>query len=121
MYNNYANVYHYIIVFIGFGFGGKWWLVDFQNVLARSSHSAEVTSLQFFLSCSFVSRRFCSRTANLSSGVDVAHAARQVCCPAEKTAGKKNTRGKKYCVTFMQTRDMYLHFTRSNIWANGNN
>ena len=21
----------------------------------------------------------------------------------------------------MQTRDMYLHFTRSNIWANGNN
>ena len=28
---------------------------------------------------------------------------------------------KKNLVTFMQTRDMYLHFTRSNIWANGNN
>ena len=39
----------------------------------------------------------------------------------KKTAGEKNTRLKKYCVTFMQTRDMYLHFTRSNIWANGNN
>ena len=23
--------------------------------------------------------------------------------------------------TFIQTRDMYLHFNRSNIWANGNN
>ena len=40
--------------------------------------------------------------------------------PAEKTAGKKTTRLKKMCVTFMQTRDMYLHFTRSNVWANGN-
>ena len=59
--------------------------------------------------------------ANLSSGVDVVHATRQVCCPAEKTAGKKTTRLNKICVTFMQTRDMYLHFTRSNIWANGNN
>ena len=27
--------------------------------------------------------------ANLSSGVDIVHATRQVCCPAEKTAGKK--------------------------------
>ena len=52
--------------------------------------------------------------------VDVVHATRQVCCPAEKTAGKKTTRLKKHCVTFMQTRDMYLHFTRSNVWANGN-
>ena len=54
--------------------------------------------------------------ANLSSasGVDVVHATRQVCCPAEKTAGKKTTRLKKMC-TFMQTRDMYLHFTRSNV------
>ena len=39
---------------------------------------------------------------------------------AEKTAGKKPTRLKIICVTFMQTRDMYLHFTRSNVWANGN-
>ena len=46
---------------------------------------------------------------------------RQVCRPAEKMAGKKTTRQKKILVTFMQTRDMYLHFTRSNIWANGNN
>ena len=37
--------------------------------------------------------------ANLSSGVDVVHATRQVCCPAEKTAGKKTTRLKKICVT----------------------
>ena len=60
--------------------------------------------------------------ANLSSGVDVVHATRQVCCPAEKTAGKKTTRQEKILVTFMQTRDMYLHFTRNNIiWANGNN
>ena len=36
--------------------------------------------------------------------IDVVHATRQVCRPAEKTAGKK-------------TRDMYLHFTRSNVWA----
>ena len=35
-------------------------------------------------------------------------------------AGKKHTTEKKICVTFMQTRDMYLHFTRSNVWANGN-
>ena len=52
--------------------------------------------------------------------MDVVHATRQVCCPAEKTAGKKTTRLKKCCVTFMQTRDMYLHFTRSNVSANGN-
>ena len=51
--------------------------------------------------------------------MDVVHATRQVCCPAEKTAGKK-IRLKTNCVTFMQTRDMYLHFTRSNVWANGN-
>ena len=49
------------------------------------------------------------------------HATRQVCRPAAKTSGKKTTRKKKLLVTFMQTRDMYLHFTRSNIWANGNN
>ena len=49
------------------------------------------------------------------------HATRQVCRPAEKTAGKKTTQQKKMLVTFMQTRDMYLQFTRSNIWANGNN
>ena len=36
-------------------------------------------------------------------------------------AGQKTTRQKQILVTFMQTRDMYLHFTRSNIWANGNN
>ena len=33
---------------------------------------------------------------------------------------EKKLRLKKNCVTFMQTRDMYLHFTRSNVWANGN-
>ena len=49
--------------------------------------------------------------ANLSGGVDVVHATRQVCCPAEKTAGKKTTRLKKMCVTFMQTRDMYLYIS----------
>ena len=49
------------------------------------------------------------------------HATRQVCRTAEKTSGKKTTRQKTILVTFMQTRDMYLHFTRSNIWANGNN
>ena len=49
------------------------------------------------------------------------HATRQVCRPAAKTSGKKTTRQKNLLVTFMQTRDMYLHFTRSNIWANGNN
>ena len=56
-----------------------------------------------------------------SSGMNDVHATRQVCRPAEKMAGKKTTRQKKMLVTFMQTRDMYLHFTRSNIWANGNN
>ena len=49
------------------------------------------------------------------------HTTRQVCRPAEKTAEKKPTRHKKMLVTFMQTKDIYLHFTRSNIWANGNN
>ena len=52
------------------------------------------------MSCSFFSSRFFSRTVNLSSGVDVVHATRQVCCPAEKTAGKKTTRLKKNCVHF---------------------
>ena len=37
------------------------------------------------------------------------HATRQVCRPTE------------IFFTFMQTRYMYLHFTRSNIWAKGNN
>ena len=45
----------------------------------------------------------------------------QVCRPAAKTSGKKTTGQKNLLVTFMQTRDIYLHFTRSNIWANGNN
>ena len=49
------------------------------------------------------------------------HATRQVCRPAAKTSGKKTTRQKNLLLTFMQTRDMYLQFTRSNIWANGNN
>ena len=75
----------------------------------------------FFQSCSFFSIRFFSRAANLSSGMNDIHTTRQVCRPAEKMAGKKTTRQKKNLVTFIQTRDMYLHFTRSNIWANGNN
>ena len=37
----------------------------------------------------------------------------------KKTAGKKTARLNFVC-TFMQTGDMYLHFTRSNVWANGN-
>ena len=87
-------------------------------------------SKKLFCRVVFFSNRFFSQTANLSSGmnvvdvvdvVDVVHATRQVCCPAEKTAAKKTTRQKQICVTFMQTRDMYLHFTRSNVWANGNN
>ena len=64
--------------------------------------------------------RFFSRAANLSSGMNDIHATRQVCRPAEKMAGKKTTRHKILLLTFMQTRDMYLHFTRSNVWANGN-
>ena len=64
MYNNYANVYHYIIVFIGFGFGGKWWLVDFQNALAKSSHSAEVKSLQFSCRVVFFSDVFAAGRQN---------------------------------------------------------
>ena len=54
----------------------------------------------------------------MSSGMNDIHTTRQVCCPAEKMAGKKTTRQKKNVVTFMQTRNMYLHVTRSNIWAN---
>ena len=36
-------------------------------------------------------RRFFSRAANLSSGMNDVHTTRQVCRPAEKTAGKKTT------------------------------
>ena len=72
---------------------------------------------QIFRCIVFFPAVFFSRTENLSSGVDVVHATRQVCCPAEKNAGTKTTRLKKFLVTFMQTRDMYLHFTRSNAWA----
>ena len=61
-----------------------------------------------------------SRTADLSSGVDVVHATKQVCRQAEKMSEKK-LYDIIFCNTFMQTRDMYLHFTRSNMWANGNN
>ena len=68
----------------------------------------------------FFPSRFFSRAANLSSGMNDVHATRQVCCPAEKTARKK-LYDNFFFFTFMQTRDMYLHFTRSNIWANGNN
>ena len=93
--------------------------------IAASEMYVHISSLHkcnqiFVLSCSFFASHFFSRMANLSSGVDVVHATRQVCCPAEKTAGKKTIRLKKICVTFMQTRDMYLQFTRSNVWANGN-
>ena len=42
------------------------------------------------------------------------YATRQVCRSAEKTVVKKTTLQKKNLVTFMQTRYMYLHFTRSN-------
>ena len=75
----------------------------------------------FFSSVFFFPSRFFSRAANLSSGMNDIHTIRQICRPAEKMAGKKTTRQKNIFVTFMQTRDMYLHFTRSNIWANGNN
>ena len=61
----------------------------------------------------------CSATADLSSGMNDVHATRQVCRPAEKTAEKK-LHDIHFFFTLMQTRDMYLHFTRSNIWANGN-
>ena len=57
----------------------------------------------------------------LYTPITCVHTTRQVCRPAAKTSGKKTTRQKNLLVTFMQTRDMYLHFTRSNIWANGNN
>ena len=76
--------------------------------------------LQKMLSCSFFSRRFFGRVADLSSGMDATHATRLVCRAAEKTAGKKTTQQKKKCVTFMKTRDMYLHFNHRNICANGN-
>ena len=56
----------------------------------------------------------------LHSFLNDVHVTRQACRPAEKTAGKKTTRHLKKKFTFMKTRDMYLHFTHSNIWANGN-
>ena len=59
-------------------------------------------------------------TVSIQVRCNLVHATRQVCRPAEKTAGKKTTRHTFFFLTFMQTRDMYLHFTRSNIWANGN-
>ena len=59
--------------------------IDILNKDCRCSCSA-------ILSYSFFSSHFFSRTANLPSGVDVVHATRQVCCPAEKTARKKTTR-----------------------------
>ena len=55
------------------------------------------------------------------SGMNDVHATRQVCRPAEKMAGKKIARHKFFWLIFMQTRGMYLHFTCSNVWANGNN
>ena len=45
------------------------------------------------------------------------HATRQVCRPAAKTSGKKTTWQKNLLVTFMQTRDMYLHFTTAAIYG----
>ena len=38
-----------------------------------------------------------------------------------KKRREKTTRHAILLLTFMQTRDMYVHFTRSNIWAKGNN
>ena len=76
----------------------------------------------FFQSCSFFSRRFFSRAANLSSGMNDIHTTLdRFAVQLKKWLAKKTTRQKNILVTVMQTRDMYLHFTRSNIWANGNN
>ena len=52
----------------------------------------------FFCRVVFFPAVFFSRTANQSSGVDVVHATRQVCCTAENTAGEKTTRLKKMCL-----------------------
>ena len=98
------------------GRGGSEGTIDILNKDCRRSCSAT-----FIQSCSFFSSRFFSRAANLSSGVNDIHTTRQVCRPAEKMAGKKTTRQKNLLVTFMLPTDMYLHFTRSNVWANGNN
>ena len=46
----------------------------------------------FFFFVVFSPAVFFSRTPNRSSGVDVVHATRQVCLPAEKTCGKETTR-----------------------------
>ena len=53
--------------------------------------------------CIFFSSRFFSRTADLSSGVDVAHGTRQVCRPTEKTPETKTMRHNFVLFTFMQT------------------
>ena len=45
----------------------------------------------------------------------------KVCRPAEKkTAGEKTTQHKSKSNRFLQTKDMYLHFIRSNMGANLN-
>ena len=62
---------------------------------------------------------FFSRMANLASGMNDIHATRLVCSPAEKNGWGK-LHDKNILFTFLKTRDMYLHFTRSYIWANGN-
>ena len=83
----------------------KFYLLPLAHILLRvkcryMSLVCINVSKKFFCRVVFFPNRFFSRTANLSSGL---------------------TRQKQICVTFMQTRDMYLHFTRSNVWANGNN
>ena len=55
-----------------------------------------------------------------SSIMNIVHATGQICRPAEKMAGKKTTQGRSKCVRSLQTRDMHLHFIRSNIGVNGN-
>ena len=68
----------------------------YYSLLKPYTSEIRTVGARSFQSCSFFSSRFFSRAANLSSGMDDVHATRQVCRPAEKTAGKKTTRH-KFC------------------------
>ena len=67
-------------------------------MLGNSNNSNINVSNIFFCDVVFFSSRFFSQTANLFSGVDVVHATRQVCRPAEKTSAEKTARLKKICL-----------------------
>ena len=82
-------------------------------------HTARRNYSTFAAKMFHIWRRYTRLLSTWYTPITWVHATRQVCRPAAKTSGKKTTRQKILLVTFMQTRDMHLHFTRSNIWANG--